>query len=106
MKKLSRKVIMKNAWTIKRNFELKNPGMKALFSECLKEAWAVARVYGATERISIKSWFLNKNFNENERYLIAISSKEITRETEKAVMVKCTNEFGVKSFWIPKSCLA
>ena len=100
--KLEKSIIMKNAWTLKRRFEL-TTGLKALFSECLKEAWKLAKEFGAKKSIKIKDWFLNKNFTASERYLINTSIKEITKETEKAVLIKCSD---FNSIWIPKSCLA
>lgn len=59
--------------------------------------------------MSIKSWFLSKNFNQNEQYIIkcAIIGGELSieRETEKAILFKANSDWGTLKFWCPKSCL-
>lgn len=59
--------------------------------------------------MSIKSWFLSKNFNQNEQYIIktAIMGGELSieRETEKAILFKANSDWGTLTFWCPKSCL-
>lgn len=112
--------IMKKAWDIKRkaDTEVRNrkfnhndfsplaDSEKALFSECLKEAWRIAKTETVGKNIVVKEWFLNKNFSQDERYMIDISySAVVERETQKASLVKFTNEYGSKAYWIPKSCL-
>lgn len=56
----------------------------------------------------IKEWFLRKNFNQNEAYIInlAMISGEIgvVAETDKAYKLKAHSDFGTISFWVPKSC--
>lgn len=97
--------VMRKAWSIKKNFESKN-NKKALFSECLKEAWRIVKTSLVNKEVVVKDWFLKKNFTENDLYMIGISFKSIiVKETLKAALVKFTNEFGSKTFWIPKSCL-
>ena len=97
--------IMKKAWKIAKSFEKEN-GEKALFSECLKEAWRIAKMQITGETVIVKDWFLKKNFTEQEAYMVRISYESVVeKETLKAALVKFTNEFGSKSFWIPKSCL-
>ena len=97
--------IMRKAWTIKKNFD-KNNKDKALFSECLKEAWRLVKMSLINKKVVVKDWFLKKNFSSNDLYMIGISYETIVeKETIKAALVKFTNEFGSKSFWIPKSCL-
>ena len=97
--------IMKKAWKIAKSFEKAN-GIKALFSECLKEAWRIAKMHITGKTVMVKEWFLRKNFTEAEAYMIGISYESVVeRETLKAALVKFTNEFGSKQFWIPKSCL-
>lgn len=97
--------IMKKAWKIEKNFEKEN-GEKALFSECLKEAWRVVKMQITGKTVMIKDWFLKKNFDSNDRYMIGISTESVVeRETLKAALVRFTNEFGSKTYWIPKSCL-
>lgn len=58
------------------------------------------------EDIHIKEWFLTKNFNENERYAISVSEISVKKESEKAVYVYFTSDYGTIKSWIPKSCLA
>lgn len=52
----------------------------------------------------IKSWFLNKNYSQNERYAINLAdSCTIERETEKAYLLTFRTEFGRIKNWFPKS---
>lgn len=53
----------------------------------------------------IKNWFLNKNFNYNEKYIIENGNLSIAQETEKAVKIVAISKFGNLVFWCPKSCL-
>ncbi len=57
----------------------------------------------------IKDWFLNKNFNGNERYIInlAMIGGELheVRQTEKAIQFRAESDFGNFTFWCPKSCI-
>lgn len=56
--------------------------------------------------ITIKSWFLEKNFDSNSKYGIETSELAIIKETEKAVQITTRNsDFGNITFWCPKSCL-
>lgn len=55
--------------------------------------------------MSIKTWFLEKNFSQNERYLIATGELTIVKETEKAYNFKCESDYGEFTFWCPKSCV-
>ena len=56
--------------------------------------------------IYVKEWFINKNFNQNERYGISVADRSyIERETWKAVLVRWETEFGNITSWVPKSCL-
>lgn len=54
----------------------------------------------------IESWFLNKNFTQNERLVIECAEKEIVEETEKAVKVEFISDYGVVKSWIPKSVIS
>ncbi len=54
--------------------------------------------------IKVASWFLNKNFSQNERYAISTCDDAvIERETEKALMVVFRTEYGTIRTWLPKS---
>lgn len=57
----------------------------------------------------IKTWFLNKNFNQNERYYIqlAMYGNEllVIGETEKAYKFAAHTDLGTFTFWCPKSCI-
>lgn len=55
--------------------------------------------------MEIKNWFLEKNFSQDERYVIATGELEIVKETEKAYNFKCESKFGNLTFWCPKSCV-
>ena len=97
--------IMKKAWKIAKNFEKEN-GEKALFSECLKEAWKIAKMQITDKTVMVKDWFLKENCTENDLQMIGISYKSVVvKETVKAALVQFINEYGSKTFWIPKSCL-
>lgn len=54
----------------------------------------------------IESWFLNKNFSQNERMVIEAGEYEINKETEKAVNVTFTSDYGNITRWIPKSAIS
>ncbi len=59
--------------------------------------------------MQIKTWFLNKNFNQNERYYIelAMCGNEllVIGETEKAYKFAAHTDYGTFKFWCPKSCI-
>lgn len=59
--------------------------------------------------MTIKNWFLEKNFTQNERFIIEAADMggELFREkeTEKAVLFKAVSDYGTLKFWCPKSCL-
>ena len=59
--------------------------------------------------MTIKGWFLDKNFSQNERYIINLAMMgdelETLRETEKAVQLRADSDFGNLTFWCPKSCI-
>ncbi|MCI5872158.1 MAG: hypothetical protein PUJ55_10625 [Clostridiales bacterium] len=110
MKKYNLSEIMKRAWELKKQFEVP-------FKEALKRSWEIAKeaVKKAEkkvseiriENLSIKDWFLNKNFTQNERYAIKMAEEnnEITavKQTEKALLLKANSEYGMLTFWAPKS---
>ena len=54
--------------------------------------------------MAIKSWFLNKEFTQSERYAISTADDpSVVRETEKALLLKWKTEFGFIQHWVPKS---
>lgn len=56
--------------------------------------------------MTIKKWFLNKEFSQSERYAISATDNcKTERESEKAILLKWDTEFGIISKWIPKSCI-
>lgn len=59
--------------------------------------------------MTIKGWFLDKNFSQNERYIINLAMMgdelETLKETEKAVQLRADSDFGTLTFWCPKSCI-
>lgn len=56
--------------------------------------------------ITIKGWFFNKNFNENEKYAISCGAEfTIEKETEKAILGQWVTDYGKFTKWIPKSCI-
>lgn len=54
--------------------------------------------------MTIKTWFLEKNFSQDERYLIVTGDLTVIKETEKAYQFRCESDYGTKTFWCPKSC--
>lgn len=55
--------------------------------------------------MEIKQWFLEKNFTESERYAISVGTISQISETEKAVKVEISSNFGKMIRWIPKSVI-
>ena len=56
--------------------------------------------------MTVKKWFLEKAFTQNERYAIDTTEQvSIVRETEKAVLIKWVTDFGTIQRWVPKSCV-
>ena len=54
----------------------------------------------------LKDWILKKNLTNEQRYACSVGDGfYISRETEKAVLIKNNTDFGTVSFWCPKSCL-
>lgn len=92
--------VMKRAW------EIKKENVKNIFSMCLKMAWTEIKSVKETVFYGVKEWFLNKALNNNERFAFRVGDGAfIARETEKAVLVKNMTDWGMVSFWCPKSCL-
>lgn len=55
--------------------------------------------------LSVKSWFINKNFTENQKSALATAyDYKIERETEKAYFLNAETDYGCIKFWCPKSC--
>lgn len=52
---------------------------------------------------NISSWFLINNLTQNQRCAYESGEKQIERETEKAVLIKVSSDFGSFKFWCPKS---
>lgn len=55
--------------------------------------------------MTIKTWFLNKNFDALERIAISGTEPTVERETEKAMLLKWNTEYGIIKRWVPKSCI-
>ena len=56
------------------------------------------------ENIYIESWFIAKNFNQQQQYAISrAESVEVIGETEKAVKVAWFTKYGTITSWVPKS---
>lgn len=110
MRKYNLSEIMKRAWELKKQFEVP-------FKAALKRSWEIAKeaVKKAEkkvseiriENLSIKDWFLNKNFTQNERYAIKMAEENneiiAVKQTEKALLLKANSEYGMLTFWAPKS---
>lgn len=56
------------------------------------------------ENIYVESWFIAKNFNQQQQYAISRAERvEVIAETEKAVKVAWTTKYGTIKSWVPKS---
>ena len=56
------------------------------------------------ENIYVESWFIAKNFNQQQQYAISrAESVEVIAETEKAVRIAWTTKYGTIKSWVPKS---
>lgn len=55
--------------------------------------------------MTVKTWFLNKNFDALERIAISGTEPTVERETEKAMLLKWNTEYGIIKRWVPKSCI-
>lgn len=55
--------------------------------------------------MKIKEWFVEKNFTQNERYVIQCGEVSIEKETEKAYFLKWNSDYGFIKRWVPKSCI-
>lgn len=116
MKKYNLSAIMKRAWDLRTGRCGYTRAYKMSFSECLKLAWAQAKngcievvkkiaaeTTSAIKGLSVASWFLRKNLTQNEVYAVETGDLSVTRETEKAYLVKADTDYGMITFWAPKS---
>lgn len=56
------------------------------------------------ENIYVESWFIAKNFNQQQQYAISRAERiEVIAETEKAVKIAWTTKYGTIKSWVPKS---
>ena len=56
--------------------------------------------------ITVKKWFLDKNFSRNEAYAITTCrTAEIVKETEKAALIRFDTDSGTIQSWIPKAAM-
>ena len=56
------------------------------------------------ENIYVESWFIAKNFNQQQEYAISRAERiEVIGETEKAVKVAWFTKYGTITSWVPKS---
>lgn len=86
--------IMTNAWNIRRTENV-------TMSYALKKVWAAEKV----QPVSIKGWFMTKNFSDHERLAMIGAEQKTLRETEKAVQICWNTNYGKIIRWVPKSCL-
>ena len=111
----NRAEIMKKAWEVykSQNFNYKKNLWS--FAKCLKEAWkaakeevrrnssSVEKKETSKEIKAVADWFLKKNFDQNERYVISLADMKAIKETAKAYFINAVSDFGTISFWCPKS---
>lgn len=96
---MTKQQIMKQAHKLAATFE---GDYSACLALALRIVWAQAK---APRYTAVKSWFITKNFDQNERYIYEVEAFEVVRETEKALLLKWVSDFGVMSKWVPKSCM-
>ena len=56
-------------------------------------------------KMKVKEWFIDKNFTQNEKYVIECGETSIEKETEKAYLLKWYSDYGFIIRWVPKSCI-
>ena len=62
------------------------------------------RKVNTIENIYVESWFITKNFNQQQQYAISrAESVEVIGETEKAAKVAWFTKYGTITSWVPKS---
>ena len=61
------------------------------------------------QKVTVKSWFISNNVNLTSQEKTAIKFEayfgKVIKETEKAVQVLFSTDFGNVKLWTPKSCL-
>ena len=72
---------------------------------CYNKKHREGRKKGNTmENIYVESWFIAKNFNQQQQYAISRAERiEVIGETEKAVKVAWFTKYGTITSWVPKS---
>lgn len=117
--------VMKRAHENAREFRSTCASYKEALAKGLRSAWALFKANGIVKtaetvakaaatvvaagarevaEVVVKSWFLNKNYSQNERYAISTANRTfIEKETEKAVFVKFDTDHGTIKGWFPKS---
>ncbi len=57
--------------------------------------------------INLPEWFIEKNFTENEKYVISTTEESpiVQKETEKAKLLCWATKFGMVRKWVPKSII-
>ena len=54
----------------------------------------------------IKEWFLNKEFDSEEKYILSVSDRfSVEAETDKAICIKWFSKVGNVKKWLPKSVI-
>ncbi|WP_145465227.1 hypothetical protein [Staphylococcus haemolyticus] len=97
---MTKSQIFLNAWAIAKHAAKKFGGSsKEYFSEALKMAWKGLALREA--EIEVPEWIVRKNVGNV--YVVEKSVLSVSRETEKALLIKATGKFGEFSFWTPKS---
>ncbi len=101
--------VMKRAWEIAREGAAQFGGkVKEYFSIALKMAWDETKIVAdKVEIVAIKPWFVNKNFSNEQAYVINNDADfKIFCESEKAFKLKVMSDYGSFISWFPKSvCL-
>lgn len=53
--------------------------------------------------MTVKKWFLEKNYQRDEMYLMSTVEPTVERETEKACLLNWNTDCGTIKGWFPKS---
>lgn len=93
---------LKSAWSL-----YKANGTVGLASDYEGQKATTATITNSESRkaeVVVAGWFLNKNYNSNERIAITTARYAvIEKETAKALLVRFETEYGNIKGWFPKS---
>ncbi len=97
--------LFNQAWNLAKEGASKFGGSsREYFAAALKIAYVSPKEV-AVNYVSLKTWFVEKNFSESEMFIAETTSFNIVKETEKAVQLLWDSKYGKMFKWAPKSCM-